>query len=193
MSIFIPPPTGPKDTLLLHPQGYPVYIDVPQCHQAGAVTFMRFKLPLKAHNFPLRHLQEQKFIVALQGELEIRTGTKVVSILKQGQAVIIPPGKQHRISQSGVDSSEVGIILKPGIIENAFRELAALIRVKGYSRKLISDHLANFNVVWDNGKLNNSEEYTIPSVSYSKIAQSLAEEIDESLINVWTWRTTNQG
>jgi hypothetical protein len=188
MSEFVSPNTGPEDTLLLHPQGYPVYIDVPQHRVGGAASFMRFKLPLKGHNFPLCHHRENKVIVALQGELEVRTGIEVISVLKQGQAIVIPPGRQHRILQSGTIPSEVGIVLRPGLIEIAFRDLAEIVRRHGYSRILIADHLKKYDVKWDTGEKNRSDKYNTSPVSYSEIVNSLATEIDETLVNVWSWK-----
>jgi len=40
--------------LMLIPDGYPVWIDVPQASVGGTATAMRFVLPVRAHNLPLK-------------------------------------------------------------------------------------------------------------------------------------------
>jgi mannose-6-phosphate isomerase-like protein (cupin superfamily) len=137
-----------SEPLLLIPNGYPVWIDVPQATVGGLATAMRFVLPLHAHNLPLMHRQETKVIVALQGELEVRVGRERLAFLKEGEAVKLDAGVAHRIHQHGATPSTVGAVLCPGTVEQAFRELAALAARNGYQRDQMIEILARYNVFW---------------------------------------------
>ncbi|MHC8333490.1 hypothetical protein [Pseudomonas sp. LB3P25] len=137
-----------SETLMLIPNGYPVWIDVAQASIGGAGTAMRFVLPLHAHNLPLMHRQETKLVVALKGELDIRAGRQRIALLQEGEATKLNPGIAHRIHQYGKGPSTVGAVLWPGAVEQAFRELAAAAIQNAYQRTDMIELLARYDVVW---------------------------------------------
>lgn len=136
------------EALLLIPNGYPVWIDVAQASIEGAGTAMRFVLPLHAHNLPLMHRQETKLVVALRGELEIRSGRQRIALLQEGEAIKLEPGIAHRVHQYGTGPSTVGAVLWPGAVEQAFRELAVAALQKAFQRSDMIEILARYDVVW---------------------------------------------
>lgn len=139
-----------SEPLLLIPNGYPLWIDVAEASIGGAATAMRFVLPVHAHNLPLMHRRETKLIVALEGELDVRVGRKRIALLKEGHAIKLPAGAAHRIHQSGTAPSTVGVVLWPGSVEHAFRELAAAASRHAYQRRNMIEILARYDVVWAN-------------------------------------------
>ncbi|MBN3968826.1 hypothetical protein IMW75_26675 [Pseudomonas gregormendelii] len=149
-----------SEALLLIPEGYPVWIDVPQASIGGAGTAMRFDLPLHGHNLPLLHHRETKLVVALEGLLDIRAGRRRIALLKEGEAVKLNPGFAHRIHQHGEVPSTVGAVLWPGVVEQAFRELAAAAVQNSYQRNDMIEILARYDVVW----ATQSHEYDLESI-----------------------------
>lgn len=137
-----------SEPLLLIPNGYPVWIDVTESSIGGAATAMRFVLPVHAHNLPLMHRREAKLIVALEGELDVRVGQKRIALLKEGHAIKLQAGAAHRIHQYGTAPSTVGVVLWPGSVEHAFRELAAAASIHPYQRQHMVEILARYEVVW---------------------------------------------
>ncbi|RON20876.1 hypothetical protein BK660_17705 [Pseudomonas brassicacearum] len=140
-----------SEMLLLVPNGYPVWIDVPQATTGGAGTAMRFVLPVNAHNLPLMHRHETKLVVALSGALEIRSGRQRIALLKEGDAVKLHAGTAHRIHQQGACPSTVGIVLWPGVVESAFRELADAAKHNTILRSEMVEILSRYGVVWTTG------------------------------------------
>ncbi|WP_346830777.1 cupin domain-containing protein [Pseudomonas abietaniphila] len=136
------------DCLMLIPNGYPVWIDVPQASVGGTATAMRFVLPVRAHNLPLLHRKETKLVVALSGELEIRTGDGQIAFLGHGDALRLEAGTAHRIHQYGEASSTVGVVLWPGGVEQAFREIADAARQVPFLRSDMVEILDRYDVVW---------------------------------------------
>lgn len=136
---------------MLYPGGYPVHLDLPQRDIGGAGTAMRFTLPLRGHNLPLRHARERKMVVALSGELRVRSGARVLAALRPGEALLLPQDVGHRILQHGPEPSTVGVALWPGRVEEAFRALARAVDVRGFAREEAARILAPFGLAWDNG------------------------------------------
>ncbi|SDG55735.1 cupin domain-containing protein [Pseudomonas abietaniphila] len=136
------------DCLMLIPDGYPVWIDVPQASVGGTATAMRFVLPVRAHNLPLLHRKETKLVVALSGALEIRTGDGQIAFLRQGDALRLEAGTAHRIHQYGAAASTVGVVLWPGGVEQAFREIADAARHVPFLRSDMVEILDRYDVVW---------------------------------------------
>lgn len=136
------------DCLMLIPDGYPVWIDVPQASVGGTATAMRFVLPVRAHNLPLLHRKETKLVVPLGGTLEIRTGDGQIAFLKHGDALRLEAGTAHRIHQYGEASSTVGVVLWPGRVEQAFREIADAALQVPFLRSDIVEILDRYDVVW---------------------------------------------
>lgn len=136
------------DCLMLIPNGYPVWIDVPQASVSGTATAMRFVLPVRAHNLPLLHRNETKLVVALSGALEIRTGDGQIAFLRHGDALRLEAGTAHRIHQYGETSSTVGVVLWPGCVEQAFREIADAARHVPFLRSDMVEILDRYDVVW---------------------------------------------
>jgi mannose-6-phosphate isomerase-like protein (cupin superfamily) len=134
--------------LFLVPNGYPVTIDVAQASIGGAGTAMHFSLPLNGHNLPLMHRRESKLLVALEGEVEVRSGARRIALLRQGQAVLLKPGTPHRVHQHGAQEVTVGVALWPGKVEQAFRDMAARVVDGRYSREEMVRILAGYDVVW---------------------------------------------
>ncbi|OON62745.1 hypothetical protein B0920_04735 [Massilia sp. KIM] len=151
MNTVVLPPAEPAEILMLYPGGYPVHLDVPQCDIGGAGTAMRFTLPLRGHNLPLRHARERKMVVALSGELRVRSGARVLAVLRPGEALLLPQGVGHRIFQHGPEPSTVGVALWPGRVEEAFRALARAVEARGFAREEAARILASFGLAWDNG------------------------------------------
>lgn len=136
------------DVLSLVPNGYQVSIDVAQDSIGGVGTAMHFSLPLKGHNLPLMHRRETKLLVALEGELEVRSGAQRIALLRQGQAVLLKPGTAHRVHQHGAQEVTVGVVLWPGQVEQAFRDMAARVAAGHYSREEMIRILATYDVIW---------------------------------------------
>lgn len=134
--------------LVLYPGGYPLHIDVPAASIGGAGTAMRFTLPRHAHNFPLLHSREHKLVVALAGQLRLRAGGQTIAQLATGQAVLVPPLTVHRIAQDGVAPAMVGVVLWPGAVEQAFRDMAALAADGRFQRSAVIALLARYGVRW---------------------------------------------
>lgn len=141
-----------SERLLLVPEGYPVWIDVPQASIGGAATALRFELPLRGHNLPLMHRREAKLVVALKGSLQVRAGRRPLAVLNQGDAVTLPAGTAHRIHQFGAQPSTVGIVLWPGAVEQAFRELAELAAAGSHQRGAMVNILQRYAVLWTDGE-----------------------------------------
>jgi mannose-6-phosphate isomerase-like protein (cupin superfamily) len=140
------------EALLLIPNGYPLWIDVAQTSVNGLGTAMRFVLPVKGHNLPLMHTRESKLVVALDGQLDIRVGRQTVAHLQKGEAVTLETGLAHRIHQSGSQPCTVGVVLCPGQVENAFRELSAAVATGHFDRRQMAVVLDKYEVVWTSGK-----------------------------------------
>ena len=140
--------TTPNDVMYLVPEGYPLTIDIAQASIAGAGTAMHFTLPPKAHNLPLMHQRESKLLVALAGEVEVRSGAQQIALLQLGQGVLLKPGIAHRVHQHGVLAATVGVALWPGKVEQAFRDMGARVAEGNYSREEMVRILANYDVVW---------------------------------------------
>src|ERR1700750_2355289 len=102
------------DVLYLFPDGYPVTIDVAQATIGGIGTAMHFELPLKGHNLPLMHKLEVKLLMALRGDVDVRSGRQTIAILRQGEALLVHSGVAHRVHQHGADPCTVGVALWPG-------------------------------------------------------------------------------
>jgi quercetin dioxygenase-like cupin family protein len=137
--------------LRLHQQAYPLYIDVAQRDVAGLGTAMRFELPRRGVNFPLRHQHERKLVVALGGQLLVRLGNHAEAHLKPGSALLLQPGCAHRVVQQGDSPAIVGVALWPGHIEQAFRDIATWVDRHGYQRQAVEAILAPYGVAWDAG------------------------------------------
>jgi hypothetical protein len=134
--------------LVLMPNGYPVWIDVPQASVGGMATAMRFVLPVRAHNLPLLHRKETKLVVALSGALEIRTGDGQIAFLRHGDALRLEAGTAHRIHQYGAAPSTVGVVLWPGYVEQAFRDIADAARHVPFLRSDMVEILDRYDVGW---------------------------------------------
>lgn len=137
------------EVLHLIPQGYPVTIDVAQQSIAGAGTAMHFTLPLHAHNLPLMHEREAKLVVALDGEVAVRSGGAIIALLRQGDAVLLQQHLAHRIHQHGAQPATVGVALWPGKVEEAFRQQAARVAAGAYGRDDMIALFAGYGVQWD--------------------------------------------
>lgn len=146
------PPAAP-DILHLYPGGYPLTIDVAEASMGGLATAMHFSLPPHGHNFPLFHLHEHKLITALAGEVRLRAGAQTLALLSPGQAVLVPPGTVHRIAQAGEAACTVGIVLWPGAVEHAFRQMAEQVAQQGFQRPAMIALLARFDVQWRDAPL----------------------------------------
>ncbi|MCK1790282.1 hypothetical protein [Pseudomonas violetae] len=147
-----------SEAILLIPGGYLVWIDVDEASVGGAGTAMRFDLPLHAHNLPLMHSHETKLVVALRGELDIRSGRQRIALLHEGDAIQLEPGIAHRIHQVGSTPSVVGAVLWPGAVERAFREIAALVVRGTYQRSEMIRLLSRYGVIWAEKPLTNSHQ-----------------------------------
>ena len=143
-------PTPFSDVLVLYPGGYPLHLDMPEHAVAGAATGMRFTLPPRGLNLPLKHDRESKLVVALAGRLQVRSGNQVLATLDPGTAVVIGAGMAHRIAQVGEGDSVVGVLLWPGAVEHAFRAVAAGMGAKWHGAA-IKAILARYGVEWDRG------------------------------------------
>jgi mannose-6-phosphate isomerase-like protein (cupin superfamily) len=180
--------TDDSEPLLLIPNGYPVWIDVAQATIGGAATAMRFELPLHAHNLPLMHRRETKLIVALAGELDVRVGRRRIALLKEGQAIKLEAGAAHRIHQFGMAPSTVGVVLWPGAVEHAFRELAAAASIQGYQRHTMIEILARYDVVWANESQEVGSE-TITGRPLNQWFSELPEAVAKRVESKWgRWR-----
>lgn len=140
----------PQSDEVLHllPDGYPLSIDVAQADIGGEGTAMRFTLPLRGHNLPLMHRRESKLVVALDGEVEVRSGARRIALLRTGEALKLKPGVTHRLHQHGATPSTVGVVLWPGAVELAFRQLAADVEQGAYGRERMIALFAHHDVVW---------------------------------------------
>ncbi|MDR9750236.1 cupin domain-containing protein [Pseudomonas sp. SZMC_28357] len=170
--------------LLLVPNGYPLWIDVPQASIDGAGTAMRFELPLNGHNLPLLHRRERKLVVALQGSLELRVGRQCIARLRPGEAVLVPAGTAHRIHQHGSQPSTVGAVLWPGRVEEAFRELATAATGSGYGRRTMVEILACYEVEWTAGA-HDSEAEPLQVVTMAEGLVHLPEVLARAVVRVW--------
>ena len=112
---------------------------------------MRFALPPHGHNFPLMHTREHKVVIALSGRLRLKNGSLTLAELRPRQGVLLPPGTVHRIAQDGAESSVVGIVLLPGAVEQAFRDIAVAVAEQGFVRDTVIALLAKYGVQWDTG------------------------------------------
>lgn len=137
------------NVLHLIPQGYPVTIDVAQHTIGGAGTAMHFTLPPHAHNLPLMHEWESKLVVALDGEVEVRSGGAAIALLRKGEAIVLPKLAAHRIHQHGAQAATVGVALWPGKVEQAFRQQAARVVAGHYDREEMIALFAAYGVQWD--------------------------------------------
>ncbi|CAI8762069.1 Cupin domain-containing protein [Pseudomonas sp. IT-P12] len=174
-----------SERLLLVPGGYPLWIDVPEASIDGAATAMRFELPLHGHNLPLMHRRESKWVVALKGELELRTGRQRQVLLREGEAVKLQAGTAHRIHQHGAHPSTVGIVLWPGAVEQAFRELAALAASPGFAREAMVDILDRYAVVWTNRAHEaGSQHFDVRTLG--ECLETLSPQIAQPLMLKWT-------
>lgn len=144
-------PTALIDVLALYPGGYPLHIDMPEHAVAGVATGMRFTLPPRGLNLPLKHARESKLVVALAGRLQVRSGNQVLATLAPGTAVVIGAGTAHRIAQVGEGDSVVGVLLWPGAVEHAFRTVAAAMGANRHGPAAIKTALAHYGVEWDRG------------------------------------------
>lgn len=147
------------DVLHLVPGGYPLTIDVAQADIGGEGTAMRFALPLRAHNLPLMHQRETKLVVALDGDVEVRSGGRVIALLHAGEAVRVAAGVAHRVHQHGPRPSTVGVVLWPGTVELAFRQLAADVEHGAYRRDRMIALLAGYGVVWSARDAGTAQEH----------------------------------
>jgi hypothetical protein len=143
--------TDAGDTLELYRGGYPVHVDMAQARVDGAATGMRFDLPLRGHNLPLRHSIEHKLVVALRGSLQVRHGRHLIASIGEGSALVLAPGTPHRIAQHGPCASTVGVVLWPGRVEQAFREIAAHTSAVGTDLAAMKAILTAYGVEWDSG------------------------------------------
>ena len=137
------------EMLRLHQQAYPLYVDVAQRDVAGLGTAMRFELPRRGHNFPLTHQHEHKLVVALGGHLLVRLANHAQAHLSAGSALLLQPGCAHRVVQQGDTPAMVGVVLWPGHVEQAFRDIANWVDRHGYQRQAVEAALAPYGVSWD--------------------------------------------
>lgn len=137
-----------QDVLYLIPHGYPLTIVVSEKSIFGAGTAMQFWLPLNGHNLPLTHTRENKLLIALDGEVEIRNNLNIIALLKKGQTLLLPPDIEHRVFQHGTTPSHVGVALWPGYVENAFRCVASLVNTNQYSRDEMIRIFAIYGIKW---------------------------------------------
>lgn len=181
-----PGQTGKRDLLVLYPGGYPVEIDVSEAQLGGLGVAMHFLLPLHGHNFPLMHSNEHKLVVALEGNLSICYDRKTLARLHCGQAVLIPPHGAHRIHQDGPTASVVGVVLWPGAIERAFREVAALVAAHGFQRKEVIDLFARYQVHWDTGTTSGGSPITLEPSTFVELLPALPPELATASKVRWT-------
>lgn len=137
-----------QDVLYLIPNGYPLTIVVPEKSIFGTGSAMQFWLPLNGHNLPLMHTRESKLLVALDGEVEIRSNQNIIALLKKGQALALPSNVNHRVYQHGATPSHVGVALWPGHVEDAFRCIARQVAADQYSRDEMIRTFASYGVIW---------------------------------------------
>lgn len=163
-------PVSAGDTLELYRGGYSVHVDMAQASVDGAATGMRFDLPLRGHNLPLRHSIEHKLVVALRGSLQIRQGPRLIATVEQGSALVLAPGTPHRIAQHGTGASTVGVVLWPGRIEQAFREIAAHTSAMGTDIAAMKAILADYGVAWDSGS-------SVPAPAAPRQAEPVAQTL----------------
>jgi quercetin dioxygenase-like cupin family protein len=182
------------DTLYLHPHGYPVHIDVSERQLDGKGVAMRFELPPRGHNFPLKHQHESKLVVALVGQLQLRCGHLILADLQSGQAVVLQPGKAHRILQQGQDCAMVGVALWPGRVEHAFRDIAAQVAQHGFERSALIAILAGYGVSWDHGfAATDPPAAVLPVQTLAQALTVLPPELSAALAQCWHTRGRNAG
>lgn len=175
-----------NDVLTLYPGGYPVHIDVPQRQVDGAGTALRFELPPRGVNFPLSHAHETKLVVALEGSLALRTGANGPRpLLRAGQAILLEPGKAHRIAQYGDQSALVGIALWPGAVEEVFRLLDRMVAQRGFERAAVSALFARYGVRWDAAIAAGPHAAAPEVTSFRAAARTLPLALRERLTACW--------
>lgn len=181
-------PAAP-DVLQLYPGGYPLTIDVAEASIDGLATAMHFSLPLHAHNFPLFHLHEHKLITALAGEVRLRAGAQTLALLSPGQAVLAPPGTVHRIAQAGKAACTVGIVLWPGAVEQAFRQIARQVALQGFDRAAVIALLDRFGVQWRDTPLPQRPSTPLAVGRLDDMFAALPAGAAEAVARAWTaWR-----
>lgn len=174
-----------NDELILYPSGYPVHIDLPQRQVDGAGTALRFALPLRGLNFPLAHAHETKLVVALAGELALRSGAGTIAVLRTGQAVLVAPGTVHRIAQHGAAPSVVGVALWPGAVEEAFRALDRLVARHGFDHAAVAALFARYGVQWDAAVAPNVHAQPLAVTTFHAAAQALPPALRQGLAACW--------
>lgn len=173
-----------SEAILLIPGGYWVWIDVDEASIGGTGTAMRFELPLHAHNLPLMHRHETKLVVALRGELDIRIGRHRIALLHEGDAIQLEPGIAHRIHQAGSTPSIVGVVLWPGAVEGAFREVAALVERGIYQRSEMIRILSRYGVTWAEQPLTNSHQ-TVVVRPFFEFMREMPSPLAHALEQIW--------
>lgn len=176
---------GTPDTLCLYPNGYPVYIDVSERELDGAAVAMHFDLPPHGHNFPLKHQHESKLVVALAGQLQIRSGHTILASLARGDCVLLQAGTAHRILQYGQNTARVGVVLWPGRIEHAFRAMAAQVTQQGFDRAAVTALLAEYGVSWDQGFGESTPPRMLPVQPLAHALQKLPPALAAALARCW--------
>jgi mannose-6-phosphate isomerase-like protein (cupin superfamily) len=174
----------PPDKLLLVADGYPLWIDVAQASIAGEGTAMRFVLPPKGHNLPLRHRREAKLVVALEGQLHIRSGRHTFAHLQQGEAARLAPGVAHRIHQYGEGASTVGVALWPGNVEQAFRDISVAVSLQGCERACMVGILADYEVQWTAGSPD-GELHPVAVLPFMALLGELPASLAKALLQQW--------
>lgn len=173
------------DTLCLYPDGYPVQIDVSERALNGVGVAMHFDLPPHGHNFPLKHQHESKLVVALAGQLQVRSGHTILAHLGCGEALLLPPGTAHRILQYGPDTARVGVALWPGRIEQAFRAMAEQVAQQGFERSAVTALLAEYGVSWDHGFGAVLSHPTLPAQPLKAALPTLPAPLAAALARCW--------
>jgi quercetin dioxygenase-like cupin family protein len=178
-----------SDVLNLYPHGYPLHIDVAQAEVAGVGTAMRFELPPHGHNLPLLHTRERKFVIALAGRLRLKSGAATLAELRPGQGVILEPGTAHRIAQDGAEPSVVGVVLLPGAVEQAFRDIAATVAEQGFVRDTVIALLARYGVQWETA--GDAHPHPIPARPGREFIAELPAPLATMLARRWDrWLST---
>jgi quercetin dioxygenase-like cupin family protein len=172
-----------SDVLILYPHGYPLHIDIAQSQVAGAGTAMRFELPPHGHNLPLLHTRERKLVIALAGRLRLKSGAATLAELRPGQGVTLEPGTAHRIAQDGAEPSVVGVVLLPGAVEQAFRDIAATVAEQRFVRDTVIALLAKYGVQWETG--GDAHPHSIPARPGHELIRELPEPLATMLAGRW--------
>lgn len=174
-----------NDELNLYAGGYPVHVDVSQGQVGGAGTALRFALPLRGLNFPLRHAHEAKLVVALAGALSVRCGAGANPILHTGQALLVAPGTAHRIAQHGDVPSVVGVALWPGAVEEAFRALDRMVALRGFERAAAAALFAGYGVQWDAAVAPQAHAAPLEVMTFQAAVQALPPPLRQRLAACW--------